>query len=100
MRNVGIALFLGALSSCLSHVLLHVSLPWAYVFNPFIVLYFDLDASGGNRIVADLAVGALNLIPFLVFGILSIFIRRWAFGTWLFGALIIAYLGWMLSHLV
>ena len=100
MKNIGIALFLGALSSCLSYIILNVSLPLGYVFNPFIVYYFDFQAFGGNRFWSDLAVGALNLVPFLFFGILSIHIRKWAFGPWLFGALILIYLGWIVSHLL
>ncbi|MDD3311320.1 hypothetical protein [Pseudodesulfovibrio sp.] len=98
MRHIAIALLFGVISSCLSYALLHVNLPLAYVFNPFIVYYFDFEASGANWFGADLAVGALNLIPFLSFGILSMHIRKWALGPWLFGASILIYLGWIISH--
>ena len=99
MKNISIALSLGILSSCVSYALLLVSLPLAYVFNPFIVYYFDFEASGWSGFGADLAVAALNLIPFLSFGILSMYVRKWAFGPLLFGALSLLYFGWIISHL-
>ena len=102
MKNIVIALVLGILSSCLSYIFMtfQISMRLIYAFNPFVILYYLFDRTPASQFLAAIVVGAINLIPFLFFGILSIFMHKWKFGPWLFGALIALYVGRIVYRLI